>query len=257
MNQCDINYRQSSNKRLLVELTLIEVAQITQPEEGPANGRKPRRLKTLFKKLMQQTQPKKVAPQVAAAPSAPSAAPSSTVTAEKKKEEEETPKPQRPVLKVASLGMSWNNLRNEPGTSTAKMNIPPGILGGDRGKEDNCQFSQEDLELQWMSMCNRMPKHLVGIATRMKNMTPVITEMPKVKVVVGNDLIRQELEKIRGNIQNTLKAYLHNTSIVLDIEVDEHHDEVKVLTRREQFNELVKSNSSIEKLRMAFDLELA
>ena len=43
MNQCDINYRQSSNKRLLVELTLIEVAQLTLPDEGVASGRKPRR----------------------------------------------------------------------------------------------------------------------------------------------------------------------------------------------------------------------
>jgi DNA polymerase-3 subunit gamma/tau len=67
MNQCDINYRQSSNKRLLVELTLIEIAQITQPEEGPASGRQPRRLKSLFKQLMQQPQPKQAAPQVAAA----------------------------------------------------------------------------------------------------------------------------------------------------------------------------------------------
>ena len=33
MNQCDLAYRQSSNKRLLVELTLIQVAQLTQPEE--------------------------------------------------------------------------------------------------------------------------------------------------------------------------------------------------------------------------------
>ena len=40
MNRCDINYRQSANKRLLVELTLIEVAQITQPDDSPAAGRK-------------------------------------------------------------------------------------------------------------------------------------------------------------------------------------------------------------------------
>ena len=54
MNQCDINYRQSSNKRLLVELTLIQVAQITQPEDQdvPVAGRTPNRLKSLFKKLM-------------------------------------------------------------------------------------------------------------------------------------------------------------------------------------------------------------
>ena len=58
MNQCDINYRQSSNKRLLVELTLIEVAQLTQPDDAVGSGRKPRRLKSLFKQLIQQPQPK-------------------------------------------------------------------------------------------------------------------------------------------------------------------------------------------------------
>ena len=34
MNRCDVQYRQSNNKRLLVELTLIEVAQITQPAQA-------------------------------------------------------------------------------------------------------------------------------------------------------------------------------------------------------------------------------
>lgn len=38
VNRCDINYRQSSNKRLLVELTLIEVAQITQPDDASAGA---------------------------------------------------------------------------------------------------------------------------------------------------------------------------------------------------------------------------
>lgn len=42
-NKCDINYRQSSNKRLLVELTLIEIGQITQPEDKdiPSAGVRP------------------------------------------------------------------------------------------------------------------------------------------------------------------------------------------------------------------------
>lgn len=39
MNRCDVEYRQSSNKRLLVEITLIQVAQITQKDDDvPASG---------------------------------------------------------------------------------------------------------------------------------------------------------------------------------------------------------------------------
>ncbi len=264
MNQCDLGYRQSSNKRLLVELTLIEVAQITQPDEGPASGRRPRRLKSLFKQLIKQSQPQTAAPQVAVA-ATPSqtkepvqpASPAVTVPSAK----DSTPGEPTPAVappqkvKAGSLGLSWNNLRK---SANRKMTILPGTVGADQNIEnEESAFTQDDLELQWMSMCNRMPQKLVGIATRMKNMTPVITELPKVEVVVGNELIQAEMEKIRGSIQNTLKIYLHNSGIELSIRVDEHREEVKILTRGEQFDEMLKANPSVGKLREIFDLELA
>ena len=245
MNQCDINYRQSSNKRLLVELTLIEVAQITQPEEGPASGRKPRRLKSLFKQLIQQTQPKNAAPQVAVA-----------VPEHQPEERSGQSAPVgRPRLKAESIGVSWSNLRR----GTRKMNILRGSPGGEamNGVVEDNSFTQDDLELQWMAMCNRMPQSLVGIATRMKNMAPVITDFPKVAVTVGNDLIMDEMEKIRGSILKTLKMYLHNSAIELDINVDTNYEQQKILTRGEQFEELSRQNPSVEKLRAAFELELA
>ena len=246
MNQCDLGYRQSSNKRLLVELTLIEVAQITQPEEGPASGRQPRRLKFLFKNLMQQPKPKVAAPQVAAA---------SEVRQTSEQKAQRAPIAQ-PKLKAGELGMSWGNLRRQ--TGTGRMNILPGTIGMESKTSDEREaFTQEDLVLQWMSMCNRMPQSLVGIATRMKNMTPVITELPKVEVVVGNELIQSELENIRGSILNTLKMYLHNTGIELIVRVDEQREQTKMMTRREQFEELNQLNPSVGKLLTMLDLELS
>ena len=66
MNQCDLAYRQSSNKRLLVELTLIQVAQLTQPEDADGAGRSPKQLKILFRLLTQK--PRNKAVQQVAAP---------------------------------------------------------------------------------------------------------------------------------------------------------------------------------------------
>ena len=253
MNDCDINYRTSSNKRLLVELTLIQVAQITQPEDTPGSGRKPRRLKSLFKQLIQQTQPiKQSAPQVAAA---------------EKPNTQEAPKPQQtaPVakgtlaggpatLRLSSIGSSWNSLRQQ----NKKMQILPGTQGVETKKTDEQeQFSQQDLELQWMAMCNRMPQRLSGIAARMKNMNPTILEVPNVEVVVPNEIIKTEVEQIRGSILATLKLYLHNSAISLTFRVAEQEEKEKILTRREQFELLTSQNPSIEKLREIFDLELA
>ena len=250
MNQCDINYRQSSNKRLLVELTLIEIAQLTQPDDaGAGSGRKPRRLKSLFKNLIQQTQTKNVAQQVATV----------RVAEERKEQPRESQKPAtaapRPAIKVSQLGMSWNNLRQQ---SQPKMQILPGTQGiEEKEKAEREAFSQEDLELQWMSMCNRMPQRLSGIAARMKNMNPRITEFPAVELLVPNEIIKAEVEQIQRSILATLKLYLHNTDITMTLRVAEKQEQTRILSRREQFEELTKENPVVEKLRAEFDLELA
>ena len=276
MNQCDINYRQSSNKRLLVELTLIEIAQITQPaEDGVSAGRKPRRLKSLFRTLIQQSQPKKTtAPQVAAAahavstskvgamasqlgdsPSASAASTSSTTSTTSHTRNTSTSK-----ISLDGIGFSWNKLRNK-GEKTTKggMQIIPGSINLPTGqeKETDAQFTQTDLEFQWMSMCNRMPQQYSGIATRMKNMNPTITEFPAVEVMVDNELIKQEIEEIHGSIAKTLQIYLHNDHLKLSVRVAEQKEKVKILSRKEQYEQMAEKNPAVVKLQQAFDLELA
>ena len=280
MNQCDQGYRQSSNKRLLVELTLIEVAQITQPDDSVGNGRKPRRLKSLFKHLMtashtkQEARPSaqpevKSAPQVAAAaqmnkdlriPGQASSDPRAQRQANPAMsaagtQEGATKTTNAKPQSLSSLTSSWSNLRRQ--AHPKKMQILPGTPGISTDKEPEQEtFKQEDLELQWMSMCNRMPQHLSGIAARMKNMNPVIKQMPEVELVVPNEIVKSEVENILGSIVSTLKLYLHNSAITLTLRVEQGERE-KILTRHEQFELMNSKNTAIGELREAFDLVLA
>ena len=268
MNQCDINYRQSSNKRLLVELTLIQIAQITQPaEDGASVGRKPRRLKSLFKTLMQQQKPKTTAPQVAAAKPAVStskageiASASVASTTSNASNASNTSQTSKPNLTLSNIGFSWSKLRNK-GEKTTKggMQVIPGSINLPTGQnnETNAEFSQTDLEFQWMSMCNRMPQKFSGIATRMKNMNPLITDFPAVEVVVDNELLKQQIEDIQGSIAKTLQIYLHNNNIKLSVRVAEQKEKVKILSRKEQYDQMAEKNPAVAKLQQAFDLELA
>ncbi|MBQ1828620.1 MAG: DNA polymerase III subunit gamma/tau [Prevotella sp.] len=255
MNQCDIQYRQSSNKRLLVELTLIEVAQITQPDEGPASGRKPRRLKSLFKQLIQQSQPRKAAPQVAAAEPVASTQPTASIPTSRPTA---TPKTAKPLIKpksMSSISFSWNNLRkkNSPQT-TAQAET---TQGENATSEQIQKFGQHDLELEWLSMCNRMPQQFCGVASRMKNMSPTITEFPAIEVTVENQLAREQIENIKGKILSTLKLHLQNNDITLSIRIAEHQEQEKTLSRREQFELMEKENPSVKKLRELLNLQLA
>ena len=265
MNQCDINYRQSSNKRLLVELTLIQIAQITQPaEDGASVGRKPRRLKSLFKTLMQQQKPKTTAPQVAAAKPAVSTSKAGEIAsasvASTTSNAGNTSQTSKPNLTLSNIGFSWSKLRNK-GEKTTKggMQVIPGSINLPTGQsnETNAEFSQTDLEFQWMSMCNRMPQKFSGIATRMKNMNPLITDFPAVEVVVDNELLKQQIEDIQGSIAKTLQIYLHNNNIKLSVRVAEQKEKVKILSRKEQYDQMAEKNPAVAKLQQAFDLELA
>ena len=267
MNRCDINYRQSSNKRLLVELTLIEMAQITQPDEGPSAGRRPRRLKTLFKQLMQQSQPMNAAQQVAAAK--PVASTPTMTTAEKPENTEKpasritpkspagSPAPKAAPKLKSSISFSWNNVREMSKKNSIIGNLIEDSNSNTDATDETVEFTQQDLTLQWLSMCNRMPQRLSGIATRMKNMMPVITDHPAIEVVVDNQLALEQMEQIKGSIINTLRRDLHNHAVTLTMRVAEHQERERLLTRREQYEEMEKENPSVAKLRELFDLQLA
>lgn len=260
MNRCDINYRQSSNKRLLVELTLIEIAQITQPDDGASAGRRPKRLKSLFKNLIQQSQPKSAAPQVVATekPVSTPVAVSDQTEKPEKPQPVMAPKPAAPTTSLKNIGFSWTKLRQ--GDKSSKVNLPDSLAAGKDGQPNDQKFSQEDLELQWMSMCNRMSDNqpqLIGIATRMKNMNPQIAEFPQVEVTVENELIKQDMEAIRKSILKTLQLHLRNQQITFTINVSDQKEQPQILTRREQFEEMSKINPAVAKLQQEFDLELA
>ena len=272
MNQCDINYRQSSNKRLLVELTLIEVAQITQPDDDASAGRRPKRLKSLFKNLIQQSQPKPAAPQVVAAETPVSQPNPQNQTIQSTQSSQNTPKapmnqqspanaptPAAKSTSLKNIGFSWTKIRQDGKPS--KVNFSDSLSDGKDGQPNDQLFSQEDLELQWMSMCNRMTEkqpQLIGIATRMKNMNPQITEFPQVEITVENELIKQDMETIRKSILKTLQLHLHNSQITFTILVSDQKDQgKKILSRREQFEEMRKTNPAVAKLQQEFDLELA
>ena len=260
MNQCDINYRQSSNKRLLVELTLIEIAQITQPDDGASAGRRPKRLKSLFKNLIQQPQPKSATPQVVAA-EAPVSTPvvvNEPAATLEKPDPAKAPKPATQTTSLKNIGFSWTKLRQDGKSS--KMNFADSLADSKDGQANGQMFSQEDLELQWMSMCNRMSDkqpQLIGIATRMKNMNPQITEFPQVEVTVENELIKQDMEAIYKSILKTLQLHLNNNQITFTILVSDQKEQTKILSRREQFEEMRKINPAVARLQQEFNLELA
>ena len=275
MNECDVNYRQSSNKRLLVELTLIRIAQITQPDdEGDAAGRSPKRLKSLFKKLIASTQ-QRVAQQVATAATNARQeehtagqgddAPKKDASVDGKSESatnnsktpDNTQKPQaatmasRPAIKLGSIGKSFANLRKGP--EKPVYEIEP----EDKHTGQHEEFNEDMLLLQWLSMCNRMPENMSSTATRMKNITPTITDFPEIEIVVENEMLLNDIQKIQKRIRNTLVQKLHNDDITLKFRIARPEEIKRILSPKEIYEKLCNENPAVKSLGEVFKLEFA
>ena len=260
MNQCDLSYRQSSNKRLLVELTLIQVAQITQPEDAADGaGRSPKRLKSLFIHL---TTARNTAAQQVAAPgknlgygthntgaAALSAVPNDTQALSQamtaaantitsaaslaSAQPQTSNKPKPKAIKLSGLGITFQSLQRK---QEAAVKQEAEITN----KEENEEFTQELLELQWLSMCNRMPQKMIALASRMKNVKPQISNFPEIEIVVDNQILLDQINEIKGRIRVTLAKALHNGSVNLTLRLAEAEEISRKLTKKEVFDELMK-----------------
>lgn len=271
LNRCDLDYRQSNNKRLLVELTLIEMAQLTQPDDDTSAGRGPKRLKCLFKYII--AAPTTSAAQVApgakpllrekkvptpandvptpSATTAPTASVQPTATVGTAASAASTAKP----LKLKGLGMTFASLKqqekDEKVNNAAEVEI--------KNKDENANFNDDDLQLQWLTMCNRilLNKEMTALAQRMKNVQVKITTLPNIEVLVDNKLLLDEIEGIKGRIRASLAATLHNGHINISTRLARQEERTRILSPREILDKMQKDNEAVAMLTNLLKLEMA
>lgn len=268
MNQCDLGYRQSTNKRLLVEITLIQVAQLTQEDEGSSSGHSPKRLKPLFRLLFgsndsrqQQAATRVAAPAVSATPQKAQEVSANTseltnttpttATPQVSQATQATPTITRPTGKI-KFTSSISAIRSQMNAQQAvKVEVEENL---DTSLQTN--FTKEDLDRTWLAMCLRMPKEMNAISARMKNLVPMITDYPNVEVVVESNDLQERLSSLHKRIQRTLQMDLRNSSLSINIRLARPEEIKKVFTRQDILTEMKASNPAIGHLCKELDLEI-
>ena len=252
LNECDVKYRQSTNKRLLVELTLIEVAQIQQPDDDGVGRGPKKKLKSLFKKIMTNAVQSEAAPQVAG-----TVRPVLSATSQKSQANQsaaapkaEPAKPAAPKTSLSGLGMSFESILN--GNKEKKTEAPI-----EQKTTENKDFTLSDLRLQWLSMCNRMESaNMGGMAKRLKNIVPSITVYPNIELVVENEMLKKEINDIKKRLEVTMAKHLHNGNITLSVRLAEQTEKRKILTPKENFEEMLEYSKAFRFLAEKLKLEL-
>ena len=264
-NDCDINYRTAPNKRLLVELTLIQVAQLLQQEDVPPSGRRPTlRLLPIFKPAADQV-PTAGAPQqkTSAPPSANvgTASPAMTPTAVT------TPAAPRPMptqrtaqQQLAAARLQTVSLTRKPqpaanaettiGAATSTTSTAPTELRYEA-------FTVEQLEYLWMRFANELPPEQLAEAGRLKMIRPQLGEAQRVVGVVENEAAAAYLNKIVPQLTAFLRRELNNDGVTVVFAVStERREKKRVFSPREIFRNMVETNEAFRQLAIELQLEL-
>lgn len=229
---CDVQYRQSSNKRLLAELSLIEMAQIQQDDDGASAGRSPKRLKILFQKLIKK-QPKETTQQVVeAARPKPLVAHASQIAQPVVK----------PRIKLGSIGPSFRRLREAEEQPHVVEEV------AETQVEQAAPLNQDIVIDKWMGMCGRMPEKYAALVQRMKTMHPLLVGDHEIEVKVENSILLEQLNGIAKRIRLTLVQDLGDSNLQLRFVQAEVEKARPKLSRRETFDQLCADNPAMKLL---------
>ena len=285
-NECDLNYRISKNKRLLVELTLIQVAQLTTEGDDVSGGRGPTKtIKPIFTQPAAAQQPQvasatqvqqaslhtspssvttqavngttarhpqasaAVQPGASASSGAASSAPSQGAgVAPTVKEERKIP-----VMKMSSLGVSIKNPQRDQTTQNTVTTHVPRV----QQPEEDFMFNDRDLNYYWQEYAGQLPKEQDALAKRMQMLRPaLLNNSTTFEVVVDNEFAAKDFTALIPELQDYLRGRLKNSKVVMTVRVSEATETIRPVGRVEKFQMMAQKNQALMQLKDEFGLEL-
>ena len=282
-NDCDMNYRASKNKRLLVELALIQVAQLTTEGDDVGDGRRPKQaIKPIFTQSVaaqqsqtvpatSQTQPVSAVvtpvqqqqqqlqqpasvqsvPVAGTSPVIPSSAdiPASGLKVPVKEEKK------IPVMNKAGLGVSIKHPQKE--AVSQRTTTPQASSQVQSQPEEDYIFNEKDLNYYWQEYAGQLPIEHKALAMRMQNIRlTLLNDDITFEVVVDNEIVAKDFTSMIPNVQNYLRSRLKNRKVKMTVRVSPPAENVRAFSRVEKFQMMAKKNEALLQLKDEFGLEL-
>ena len=283
-NECDLNYRVSKNKRLLVELTLIQVAQLTIEGDDVSGGRSPKKtIKPVFTQPAAAQQPQVTsaasASQTAVHQQTPVRQPQTPVAAQvvssstlssssSSSSNSTTSVPSQsagiaqggqgerkiPVMKMSSLGVSIKNPQRDQVAQKETMPQPGKVQ---QTVEEDFIFNDRDLNFYWQQYAGQLPKEEDSLTKRMQMLHPVLlNNSTTFEVVVDNEIAAKDFRNLIPELQNYLRVQLKNSKVVMTVRVSEPTETVRPVGRVEKFQMMAQKNQALMQVKDEFGLEL-
>ena len=259
-NTCDLQYRETSNKQFVVELTLIKLCQIMggTPVQQPAQPR----VQKVTATPTAQAAPAQAAPaQAAPHPSVQQAAPSQPVQATTQAQQPAPPKPQvAPVSQPAARPAASSH------TTTAAprrilINKQPAIQDEKEAPAEHhtartTPFAPEQLATAWKHYIEQNPGEII-LLSAMRNSVPQRVNDTTYSVEVENDVQVEAIKVNMAKLLQFLRNEVGNDMLALDIKLSPKGVSTMAKTDREIVKEMRDRNPQFAQMIKDFKLSMA
>lgn len=243
-NECDLNYRTSKNQRLLVELSLMQIASITFDGEKKKaiNYIIPATFFTSFSPITKSQ-------------SAPKLNTEDSVVVEKIEK----------IQKVSSENKKTPTLKNvkRRSSSLTLKSVHQKKEEKEKKVEENYNgypeesFSESDLQEVWSKYQKKMEKKGErNIASILAANTPTLLQKNVIQFEAPNNLMQDQLQQKKPKILAFLREKLNNYAIEIELVVNEISEKKFVYTNIEKYQKLKEKNPLIEELKNRFQLDI-
>lgn len=250
-NTCDLNYRASRNKRLLLELTLIQLCQLTQVAVDdkkkaliePITGTNPSSQAVNSGQPQQPPQ----APSVTAAAGAPQVMSTHMPSSVPAPPPSTAPNPARKTARP--MGISMKEIGVEKPKQQTVQQATTNV------KEVVTPFDNDSLVREWDNYAATIDKK-VYLKNTMINCKPTLQENYYFEVAVHNPGQQEELINNAIHILPFLRQHLNNSRIQMRVRIVEGNEKHLAYTSTEKLELLMKINPTLGRLRDEFNLTL-
>lgn len=264
-NTCDLNYRASRNKRLLLELTLIQLCQLNNAGQTAGEDKKKALIEPVGSAPQGATQPQQPSPQQPPQQQPPqpqSPQPASAATPRVVSTHMPATAPVGASFQASPSAAPANRVSARPPMSQSIKEI-----GIEKPKEHSVQqaaaavqelntvFSEEELLKCWDSFIATIGKK-VYLKNTMINCKPVLQEDSHFEVAVHNPGQQEELINGAIDILTYMRGQLRNTRVQMRVRIIETNEKHLAYTSSERFEHLLSVNPVLVKLKDEFNLTL-
>ncbi len=270
-SDCDLNYRPSKNKRLLVEISLIQLSQLTLEDDSTGSGRGPEKiLKPLFTQPTETAQPA-AAPVNSRKPEASAEKTASTVqerteqyeTRKSPLPESDTRERKAPKIKINSFGPSISRLRQNITEQPDAAQTQPAssdstaVTTSQQTEEENYPVTEDNISFCWHEFVNLLPQEETAMAQRMKIIRPKLLDDATFEVLVDNEQVKIYMENIARRVEVFMRKQLHNKNISMKVRIAQPEEVTHIISKPQQYQAMLKQNPALKKLTETFGLELS